>query len=127
MSLRASDRNDDDVSAPDLPLHDATCLADRPWIRRLQAAALVAAPLAGLATTLVWPETPLDLGRRLEVLARTAGRTELAHLLALVIILLFVPAVAGMHRLLFSSPMRSRPAPPSPPWSHCRAAPWPSP
>lgn len=77
-----------------------TVLADRHSTRRLQAAALVAAPLVGLATTLVWPHTPVDVGERLEVLAGAAGRTQLAHLLNLLTILLFVPAVAGMHRLL---------------------------
>ncbi|WP_324276383.1 hypothetical protein [Blastococcus brunescens] len=64
--------------------------------------------LAGLATTLVWPQTPLDVAERLEVLAGTTARTHLAHLLNLVTILLFVPAVAGMHRLL--QPHRARAA-----------------
>ena len=74
-------------------------LADRPWTRRLQGAALVAAPLVGLATTVVWPQTPLDVAARLDTLAGAAGQTQVAHLLNLVTILLFVPAVAGMHRL----------------------------
>ena len=87
--------------------HDgAVCLPDRPGIRRLQSAALVAAPLAGLATTLVWPQTPLDVAERLEVLAGLAGRTHVAHALNLLTILLFIPAVAGMHRLL--QPRRPR-------------------
>lgn len=85
-----------------------TVLADRPTIRRLQAAALIAAPLVGLATTLTWPHTPLDVAERLEVLADAAGRTQLAHLLNLLTILLFVPALAGMHRLL--QPHRPRAA-----------------
>lgn len=110
MHLRADTQlpHESQPSAP-LAVHDlTTCLADGPWTRRLQAAALVAAPLAGLATTLVWPETPLDVAERLEVLADTAHRTQLAHLLNLVTILLFVPAVAGMHRLL--QPHRTRAA-----------------
>jgi len=81
---------------------------DRLGTRRLQAVALVAAPLAGLATTVIWPQTPLDIAERLEVLAGTAGRTQLAHLLNLLTILLFVPALAGMHRLL--QPHRPRAA-----------------
>lgn len=83
-------------------------LADSPGIRRLQAVALVAAPLAGLATTLAWPQTPLDIAERLEVLAGAVVRTELAHLLNLLTILFFIPAVAGMYRLL--QPHRPRAA-----------------
>lgn len=85
-----------------------TALPDRPGVRRLQSIALVAAPLAGLATTVVWPQTPLEIAERLDVLAATAGRTQVAHLLNLLTILLFVPAVAGMHRLL--QPHRARAA-----------------
>lgn len=85
-----------------------TVLVDRPKIRRMQATALVAAPLLGLAATLVWPHTPLDVAERLEILAGAAQRTQLAHLLNLVTILLFVPALAGMHRLL--QPHRPRAA-----------------
>lgn len=77
-------------------------------VRRVQVAALVAAPLAGLATTVLWPQTPLDVAERLDVLAAAAGRTQVAHLLNLLTILLFVPAVAGMYRLL--QPHRSRAA-----------------
>lgn len=83
-------------------------LADRPLVHRLQAVALVAAPLAGLATAVMWPHTPLDVAERLEVLAGAAGRTQLAHLLNVLTILLFIPAVAGMHRLL--QPHRPRAA-----------------
>lgn len=83
-------------------------LHDRPATRRLQTAALVAAPLAGLATTIAWPHTPLDVAGRLDVLAGAAGRTQLAHLLNLLTILLFIPALAGMHRLL--QPRRPRAA-----------------
>ena len=110
MRLRADGQQQDLTDAPGLipEVDDVTSLADRPWTRHLQAAALVAAPLAGLATTLVWPHTPLDVGERLEVLAGMAGRTQLAHLLNLLTILLFVPAVAGMHRLL--QPRRPRAA-----------------
>lgn len=85
-----------------------TILDDRPATRRLQAAALIAAPLAGLATTLVWPHTPVDTAERLAVVADAAGRTSAAHLLNLLTILLFIPALAGMHRLL--QPHRPRAA-----------------
>lgn len=85
-----------------------TAIPDRPGIRRLQAAALVAAPLAGLATTLVFPATPLDVRQRLEVLAGNALQTQAAHLLTLLTIVCFVPAVAGMYRLL--QPHRARAA-----------------
>ena len=88
------------VLTADRPGVPAADLADRPWLRRLQGAALVAAPVAGLATTLVWPQTPLDVASRLDVLAANAGRTQLAHLLNLVTVLLFVPALAGLHRLV---------------------------
>ena len=74
-------------------------LPDRPTTRRLQTWALLAAPAAGLLTTLVWPHTPIDTGERLAVLADAAGRTQAAHLLNLVTILLFVPAAAGLYRL----------------------------
>lgn len=85
-----------------------TALTDRPMIRRLQGAALVAAPLVGLATTLTWPHTPLNVAERLGVLADEAGRTQIAHLLNLLTILLFVPALAGLNRLL--QPHRARSA-----------------
>lgn len=70
--------------------------------------ALAAAPLAGLATTLLWPRTPLETAEHLAVLADAATRTHAAHLLNLITILLFVPALAGMHRLL--QPRRPRAA-----------------
>lgn len=110
MRLRAAAQQHDLSDAPgSAASHDgSTCLVDRPWTRRLQGAALVAAPLAGLATTIVWPQTPLEIAARLEVLAGSAGRTQLAHLLNLLTILLFLPAVAGMHRLL--QPRRPRAA-----------------
>ncbi len=85
-----------------------TDLKDSPAIRRLHIAALVAAPLAGLATTVVWPQTPIDVAGRLDVLAAAPARTQIAHLLNLLTILLFVPALAGMHRLL--QPRRPRAA-----------------
>lgn len=85
-----------------------TALPDRPATRRAQALALVAAPLAGLATTMTWPHTPLDVAQRLDVLADSAGRAQLAHALTLLTILLFLPAAAGMHRLL--QPVRPRAA-----------------
>ena len=109
MTVNTSAQHSDQPSGPVVPPGtDATGLPDRLWTRRLQAAALVAAPLAGLATTVVWPQTPLDVADRLEVLAGTTARTQLAHLLNLATILLFVPAVAGMHRLL--QPHRPRTA-----------------
>ncbi len=83
-----------------------TPLTDPPTIRRLQAAALVAAPLAGLATAMMWPHTPIDTGDRLAVLADAVARTQTAHALNLLTILLFLPAVAGMCRLL--APHRPR-------------------
>lgn len=73
-----------------------------------RAATLRAAPLSGLATTLVWPHTPLDVAERLAILADAAQRTQVAHALNLVTIVLFVPAVAGMYRLL--QPRRPRAA-----------------
>lgn len=85
-----------------------TTLTDPPTTRRLQAAALVAAPLAGLATTIVWPHTPIDTSDRLTVLADAVARTQAAHALNLLTILLFLPAVAGMYRLL--APRRPRAA-----------------
>lgn len=83
-----------------------TVLSDRPATRHTQVVALVAAPLVGLATAMVWPQTPLDVAQRLDVLADAAGRTQLAHVLNLVAILLFLPAAAGMYRLL--QPARPR-------------------
>lgn len=83
-----------------------TVLSDRPATRRAQVVALVAAPLVGLATAMVWPQTPLDVAQRLDVLADAAGRTQLAHVLNLLTILLFLPAAAGMYRLL--QPARPR-------------------
>ncbi len=77
-----------------------TILTDHATIRRAQATALVAAPVAGLVTTLVWPRTPLDPAERLAILADAAERTQAAHILNLLTILLFIPAVAGMYRLL---------------------------
>ncbi len=85
-----------------------TVLTDHTTTRRLQATALIAAPIAGLATTLVWPRTPLDPAERLAILADAAERTQVAHLLNLLTILLFIPAVAGMYRLL--QPRRRRAA-----------------
>lgn len=85
-----------------------TILTDHATIRRFQGTALVAAPVAGLVTTLVWPRTPLDPAERLAILADAAERTQAAHLLNLLTILLFIPAVAGMHRLL--QPRRRRAA-----------------
>lgn len=85
-----------------------TTLTDPPATRRLQAAALVAAPLAGLATTMVWPDTPIDTRDRLAVLADAVARTQAAHALNLLTILLFLPAIAGMYRLL--APRRPRSA-----------------
>ncbi|WP_435745740.1 hypothetical protein [Nocardioides sp. SYSU DS0663] len=83
-------------------------LSDHPTTRRSQAAALVAAPVAGLVTTLTWPRTPLDPAERLVILADAAERTQVAHTLNLLTILLFIPAVAGMYRLL--QPRRPRAA-----------------
>lgn len=85
-----------------------TILSDPPTTRRAQAGALVAAPVAGLATTLVWPHTPIDVAERLAILADAADRTQVAHALNLVTIILFIPALAGMHRLL--QPRRPRAA-----------------
>ena len=85
-----------------------TILTDHAAIRRSQATALIAAPIAGLVTTLVWPRTPLDPAERLAILADAAERTQVAHILNLLTILLFIPAVAGMYRLL--QPRRRRAA-----------------
>ncbi len=85
-----------------------TILSDHTATRRSQAVALVAAPVAGLVTTLVWPRTPLDASERLAILADAAERTQVAHTLNLVTIVLFIPAVAGMYRLL--QPRRPRAA-----------------
>jgi hypothetical protein len=104
--MSASPRDDSILASAES--HGGSGLADRPRLRRLQSAALVVAPLAGLATTIAWPQTPLDMAARLDVLAGAAGRTQVAHLLNLVTILLFVPALAGMHRLL--QPRRARAA-----------------
>ena len=72
-----------------------TILSDHTATRRSQAVALVAAPVAGLVTTLVWPRTPLDASERLAILADAAERTQVAHTLNLVTIVLFIPAVGG--------------------------------
>ncbi len=85
-----------------------TILTDHTTVRRAQASALVAAPIVGLVTALVWPRTPLDPADRLAILADAAERTQVAHVLTLLTILLFIPAVAGMYRLL--QPRRRRAA-----------------
>lgn len=74
--------------------------ASRTTATTAQGIALVVAPILGLATTLVWPETPLDLRERLTVLSEAGSRMDLAHALNLLTILAFGGAVLGMVRLL---------------------------
>lgn len=68
--------------------------------RRVAGASLIGAPLLGLPTSQIWPDTPIDPPGRLAVIADHSGAYLAANLLTVLMIVLFVPALLGMVHLL---------------------------
>lgn len=61
---------------------------------------LVAAPLAGLAATVVAPPAALDIGERLAIVSEYSARFLAGNLLAVLLQILLVPALLGLLHLI---------------------------
>lgn len=68
--------------------------------RTLAGLCLIAAPVAGLAATVVAPPAALDIGERLAIVAEYSTRFLASNLLALLLQILLVPALLGLLHLL---------------------------
>jgi len=68
--------------------------------RTLAGLCLIAAPVAGLAATVVAPPAALDIGERLTIVAEHSTRFLAANLLAVLLQILLVPALLGLLHLL---------------------------
>jgi hypothetical protein len=68
--------------------------------RTLAGLCLIAAPLAGLAATVVHPPAALDIGERLTMVAEYPTRFLASNLLAVLVQILLVPALLGLLHLL---------------------------
>jgi hypothetical protein len=70
--------------------------------RTLAGLCLIAAPVAGLAATVVAPPAALDIGERLTIVAEYSTRFLASNLLAVLMQILLVPALLGLLHLLKS-------------------------
>jgi len=68
--------------------------------RTLAGLCIIAAPVAGLAATVVAPPAALDVGERLTIVTEYSTRFLAANLLAVLLQILLVPALLGLLHLL---------------------------